>query len=319
MIRENDDLDAVRALGDVPGPSVAVLERAREQLRTHLPAAPAPRGRPSRVRRHAVLMLAAAAATAAAVAAPALPLGPGHRPVARADAATFLTSVADKAGAQQADWKDAAFWYSRSRGQQSGEQVWTRQIWLGHREPGRIVSDRLDGGAAVPLDGPARFGVGGGDSTDWDGLWSLPTDPAALEKVLRQGRRGTGADADSQLFVAVGDLLRESPAPPALRAALYRVAARVPGVTLVGQVTDREGRAGVAVERTGGNGSTTRYVVDPADGRLLQEEERGVCEPVAVGTGPQAPAPAAPPRSCTGTYWTTYLQQGPVADDRSRP
>jgi hypothetical protein len=314
MSSQNDDLALVRALGDVPGPSVAVLDRAREQL-AHRTA----ERKPSRARRRTVLALVAAAAAAAAVAVPVLPLGPGARPVARADAATFLTVVADRAAAQQADWQDAAFWYSRSKGQQSGEPVWTREIWLGRTAAGHLETSRLEGGRPIAFDGPATFGVGGGDSTDWKGLWRLPTDPVALEKVLRAGRHGAGEDADSELFVAVGDLLRETPAPPALRAALYRVAARVPGVTLVGDVTDREGRSGTAVERAGAGGATVRYVVDPSDGRLLQEEESGVCGATAVGTGPQPPASLPVTGACTGTYWTTYLQQGPVPDDHSRP
>jgi hypothetical protein len=49
------------------------------------------------------------------------------------------------------------------------------------------------------------------------------------------------------MFTLVADALRESGASPALRAALYEVAARIPGVELLGPATDRVGRHGLAV------------------------------------------------------------------------
>jgi hypothetical protein len=47
--------------------------------------------------------------------------------------------------------------------------------------------------------------------------------------------------------VQVGDLLRESDASPELRAALFKVAAGIPGVKLLGTVTDSDGRSGTAI------------------------------------------------------------------------
>ena len=127
----------------------------------------------------------------------------------------------------------------------------------------------------------------------WDELYALPTEPSALESRLRKGIHGAGPDDDSELFTIVGDLLRESPAPHALRKALWEVAAKVPGVRLVGTVTDSAGRSGIAVER-----GDQRYVLDPSDGRLL-EESQGADGPVAEAPG--------------GAGWTgTYLEQGPA-------
>jgi len=94
------------------------------------------------------------------------------------------------------------------------------------------------------------------------------------------------------MFVIVGDLLRESPASPALRKALWEVAARIPGVTLVGNVTDAAGRAGVAVRR-GDQG----YTFDPETGRLLEES---VGSSTAVAEAPGG-----------SLYRATYLDQGP--------
>jgi hypothetical protein len=275
----------------------------------------------------------------------------GDGPAATADAATFLRSVAAASAAQPGDWKDAAFWYSKSR-TDDGSATTVREIWIAHHGPGRLS----DGTKPEVLEGPMIFSAGGGSSTDWDGLWALPTDPAALERVLREGRQGAGPDADSELFTSVGDLLRESPVPPAVRSALYRVAANVPGVRLVGAVTDAAGRHGVAVERGEGR-LLMRYVVDPADGRLL-EEQSGLTRAPAVCTTFDASEATPPPPSvtddssrstdraskvtpgvappagatllatgegqsvmaCFNAYFrATYLDQGPVADDHATP
>jgi hypothetical protein len=76
------------------------------------------------------------------------------------------------------------------------------------------------------------------------------------------------------MFVLVGDDLRETSASPAERAALYEVAARIPGVELVGSVTDPAGRTGVAVAMT----DTTNHmrqtlIFDPQTAQLLAEEQ----------------------------------------------
>jgi hypothetical protein len=117
----------------------------------------------------------------------------------------------------------------------------------------------------------------------YEDLATLPTDPQALAAVIRQ--RATipsGPPVDVEMFILVGALLRETAAPPALRAALYQVAAQIPGVELVGTVTDRAGRTGVAVAKTTSHfGSKQRLVLifDPATSALLGEE-RVLLEPV---------------------------------------
>ncbi len=159
-----------------------------------------------------------------------------------------------------------------------------REIWIGHRDIGVLKDAGADTGV-IPLD-VALF-PSGSRGLSWDQLYALPTSPGPLERELRAGINGAGADDDSELFTIVGDLLRESPAPPSLRKELWEVAARVPGVQLIGAVTDSTSRAGVAVQRGG-----QRYVLDPDNGRLLEESQ--------------------------GDFSTTYLEQGP-ADSAPAP
>ena len=75
------------------------------------------------------------------------------------------------------------------------------------------------------------------------------------------------------MFVLVGDSLRETNASPAQRAALYAVAARIPGIDLVGDVTSA-GRRGIAVAKDDDvNHVRSTLVFDPQTSVLLGEEE----------------------------------------------
>jgi len=68
--------------------------------------------------------------------------------------------------------------------------------------------------------------------------------------------------------VAIGDMLRYSAAPPATSAALYRAAARIPGVTTRPDAVDAAGRHGVAVTRTH-DGERNEWIFDKDSLRLL--------------------------------------------------
>ncbi len=82
-------------------------------------------------------------------------------------------------------------------------------------------------------------------------LQTLPTNPHTLLAMIYRVERGHGPSPDQEAFVTIGDLLRDTIAPPKVAAALYRAAALIPGVTLVPHATDAIGRPGVAVARIG--------------------------------------------------------------------
>jgi hypothetical protein len=269
------DLDTLLAeTAQVPDVSSAALAEARHRMEQSFPPVQLIAVRRRRRRRALTTGLVAAAASLVLVAAPTLSGNPHDQA-----AAQVLKQAGASAGAQAGDWKDAAYWHSVSRYTGAQGTTFRREIWIGHDRNGSLKDPGVDAGVVIPL-GEGIFPAGAG-GIDWDGLWDLPTDPKALDKVLRSGINGAGPDDDSEMFVIVGDLLRESPAPPALRKALWEVAATIPGIELVGEVTDHAGRGGVAVERHG-----TRYVLDPSDGRLLEEG--------------------------SGDWQTTYLEQGPA-------
>ncbi len=196
-----------------------------------------------------------------------------------------LRQAGAAAGDQPGGWPAASYWHSVSSYRKGSGPLVRREVWAGHHAIGGLLDSRLSS-AVIPLKDGRFAGFG------WDELYALPTESLALESRLRDTRLDGMRDADTELFALVGDLLRESPAPPALRRALWEVVARVPGVSLVGALKDSTGQPGVAIER-GEHG----YVLDPVSGRLLEE---------CIGPKPVSDSPG-------GASWrATYLEQGPA-------
>lgn len=147
-----------------------------------------------------------------------------------------------------------------------------RKVWTSLTQRGRLVQR---GGIALPQDSIGAQGhyFLGNEKLTRDELLAYPTDPKAIiARLTRSYVDGQGGSLDAELFVQVGDALREQPAPPALRAGLYRALADIPGVVLVGEVTDRAGRTGLAVARTD-HGVRHELVLDAETSELLAERE----------------------------------------------
>ena len=245
----------------------------------------------ARRRRRLTLAGAAVAVAAAVVTVPVVSFGGGGTS-ANADAAGLLRRAGAAAGDQPGGWPDAAYWHSASSYVREG-RTFRREIWVAHRGGPTVLRDtglpdpdgRVNGDVVIP--GGGVFSAGG-TSLTWDQLYALPTDPGRLRAELASDLHGAGPDPTTELFVAVGDLLRESPASPALREALYDVAAGIPGVRVTGKVTDAAGRSGTGVTY----GHET-YVIDPATGRLLADVEPG-WRATYLDQGPSDTAPALP-------------------------
>jgi hypothetical protein len=96
----------------------------------------------------------------------------------------------------------------------------------------------------------------------------------------------TGQPGPVAQFRVITDLLYESPAPPALRAALYDLAATLPGVRLVRGAHDLVGRAATEVYQHGGwnvpGGGGQALFFRPLTGEILGWAELS-------GAGPQCP------------------------------
>ncbi|MFE4370925.1 CU044_5270 family protein [Streptomyces sp. NPDC056835] len=133
---------------------------------------------------------------------------------------------------------------------------------------------RKNGSGDTLLDAP---GPGNLNVPTYRFLAQLPTEPAALLTHIYQDtnrNHGPGSDSttgpDQEAFVIIGDLLRASIAPPEISAALYRAAARIPGVITVPDAVDAVGRHGIAVARVH-DGERIEWIFDKKTTRLLGE------------------------------------------------
>lgn len=172
-----------------------------------------------------------------------------------------------------------------------------RQIWIGLNGSGRLAETFRDPRFLSPGDrarwiaagrpslrvppSDDRFGPHG-LSLGPTNLLKLPTNPARLRALLVARKIEGGPEGPAEDFVQVGDLLRETDAPPALRAALFKVAARIPGVRLLGTVTDQAGRSGIGLayfdhftptRYSPGELSESVLIFDPKTSKLLAEQQ----------------------------------------------
>ena len=103
------------------------------------------------------------------------------------------------------------------------------------------------------------------------GVRTLPTDVDELRDMLgRHAGQGQRWPIEASMFVTIGDLLRDPFTPPEARAALYEVAATLPGIELLGEQRDHAGRTGVAVALAD-RGLREIIIFDPATSTLLEE------------------------------------------------
>ncbi|MFJ6673302.1 CU044_5270 family protein [Actinosynnema sp. NPDC091369] len=96
----------------------------------------------------------------------------------------------------------------------------------------------------------------------------LPRAPEALlERLLADGR-GRGSSDHQEALVLASDLLRSGKVPAELRAALFRALALLPGLEVVDQSANLDGRRGVALAVTDGD-DRQEVIVDPATGEFI--------------------------------------------------
>jgi hypothetical protein len=219
----------------------------------------------------------------------------GSRRTATASAATVLKKVASVARSQRpVIAAPGEFVYTKSvwlsldtyvdNGTSYSALVpWSRESWVGptggrmHQIAGQaqFISDR-DRSAWIVAGRPPFTGPAAGRPEELPAArpLDLPTDPDLLFEQLKRGTASYDDRQYAEMFVLVGDSLRETNASPAQRAALYAVAARIPGVDLVGAVTDSAGRRGIAVAKDDTvNHTRSTLVFDPQTSMLLAEQE----------------------------------------------
>jgi hypothetical protein len=340
-----DDIDLIRDFqSDFRGPDENETAWAKDALMERVAGAQSRRTKPAtsrqRLPRRRWLIGAAAAAVivALAVIVPAL-VSNGPLGGVQSAAAAALSKAAGVAANQQTASAPTAgqFVYTKTKADyQSGTygagpkhdqnfSVLTpevREAWIGTDGSGRLLETHgtptfltaRDRAAWIAADRPSlgagktydeAYGKGGLSYLD---LTKMPTDQAQLRTMIEQRKVEGGPPGDAETFTIIGDLLRETYAPPALRAALYRIASELPGVELIGTVNDETGRTGTAVGYTT-NGIRQELIFDPGTSALLGER--------SVIVDPAKAKIDVPAGTVVG--WAAYLASGVVNSTSERP
>jgi hypothetical protein len=141
------------------------------------------------------------------------------------------------------------------------------ETWWGRDGSGRRVAD-----STTPDYGLGPIGTWDRGEMQVEDLSGLSTDPAVLAEQLRRRSAPGGAspqppgtpepgigEDSASLWRAIGHLLEMPNAEPALRAALFEVAAGIPEVDVRRDVEDPVGRRAIALSMSVGDGDLTMF------------------------------------------------------------
>jgi hypothetical protein len=136
------------------------------------------------------------------------------------------------------------------------------------------VNRSSDGETLSLPDEQGNTPVGGLNHPTYDYLATLTTDPDKLLATIYKETKGQGNTPDQQAFTTIGDLLGESYPPAELYSALFRTAAKIPGVVVVEDAVDAVGRHGIAVARLDEtSGQREEWIFDKKTHVFLGERE----------------------------------------------
>ncbi|MEY2241911.1 CU044_5270 family protein [Streptomyces sp. BF23-18] len=131
------------------------------------------------------------------------------------------------------------------------------------------------------------------DHPTYTWLSSLPTDPDALLTLLRRDVRvSDGESREQAVFSLIGDLLSQTLMPPRNTAALYKAAARIPGVKEIPDAVDVAGRHGIAITREDASSATRdEWIFDKrslaflgARGFITHDKQKGITSDTLMGS-----------------------------------
>ncbi|MEV6018951.1 MULTISPECIES: CU044_5270 family protein [unclassified Streptomyces] len=174
-------------------------------------------------------------------------------------------------------------------------ETWTSQDprpltttgWM--RESGK---DAVMPGETIPIESTAAVPAGI-DHPTYTWLSSLPTDPDALLTVLRREVRvSDGESREQAVFSLIGDLLSQTLMPPRNTAALYKAAARIPGVKEIPDAVDVAGRHGIGITREDASSATRdEWIFDKhslaflgARGFITHDKQKGITSDTLTGS-----------------------------------
>ena len=220
-------------------------------------------------------------------------------PAIQPGGAAALQEAATIAASAEPQHVGDGYLYTHTEALWRGTEVWgpeleftylqpvSREIWLAADGSGRLretVGEHIflsdaDRAAWMAVGSPPihanNIDFAPGEGAFFDAS-VLPTDVDELRAHVRS--RAEQADRrpiEVGMFVTIGDFLRETVAPPEVRAALFEVAATLPGIELLGDMTDHAGRTGVGVAMTDGAIQEV-LIFDPNTSALLEHRTIGL-------------------------------------------
>ncbi len=333
-------MEELTQLGAVEPPTQSVREHAESRFRESIGARDAHRvttrseRRVKALRRHPRSRFRAAASVAVAgVVTAAVVLfvinGPSGASPAAASELNRLARITLDANPTQAPGP-GQYLYTKSI--QSNEDCYldepaycyllpeTRQIWIASNGSGRILETygtpvfytaqyeqnwKSAGSPSLSRPSDSHYGPGGLSLSSR--IAGLSTDPSTLASQIAAGAfEGTPGSPVDELE-QFGDLLRETDASPALRAACLSVIATISGVVLDRHATDAIGRHGVGFELPFKD-FMIELIFDPRSAAFLGEKDWMT----TAGTGGSAGWPAG-----SILNWTAYVTHGLVSNDSS--
>ncbi|CAI3803956.1 hypothetical protein NKCBBBOE_03478 [Pseudarthrobacter sp. MM222] len=101
---------------------------------------------------------------------------------------------------------------------------------------------------------------------------SLPGDPRALLDIIYERTKDSGKSPEIEAFVTIADGLRSGVITADMRAALYKAAALITGVTVVDKQATVDERTGIAIGiPSPDGGSRQEIIIDPTSGLVIGE------------------------------------------------
>jgi hypothetical protein len=274
-----DELRLIERLGAPAEPDEEVIDHARRLLRAEMATVGRPSPRPKVGR---LLAAAAVLVTIAVVATLVVPALTGEEPAAsatlrRMSQVALTQPFRPVHPGQYLYVKTRASWLSCHTTPADGfmcePNPTTREKWVAP-----------DGSGRIKQGWDQEFGPGEMTFVD---LSAVPTEVDALRRYVEERAGGEvsaptmptssvspapngGGSLGYRMFLVVGDMLRETNAPPELRAALYEVVSTLEGVELIGETTDQIGRPGIGVGFWDG-ASVEILIFDPTTSAILGE------------------------------------------------
>jgi hypothetical protein len=163
----------------------------------------------------------------------------------------------------------------------------TRQGWIRESGKGAVMPGQL-----IPIESadPVPAGI---HHPTYKWLASLPTDPdALLELLYARTRVDEGESREQAVFSKIGHLVSETIMPSANASALYKAAAKIPGVKEIPDAVDAAGRHGIAITREDASSATRDEWIFDKDtlaflgsrSYITKDEVKGITSDTLSGT-----------------------------------